>query len=773
MGCSRCLEQSVHIEVITESVGKLIDNVEYGVIEVAVYLCGQTVGNLKAGNGFELFYEYFKGGNFGDCIDQVLCFEVVGKIIAGYSFNVREKNLCIARSESLVVYLAKGCGIDCIKNCNDLFKSQFLCKRDEIIGGCFASGKDLILKCVEFGIGGISHLFQRNAQNACELGGNGDIRNQLAVNKSDGADLIHQNGELSSCCANGIGACGENEAEVDSLGLLYAFFIVVGDRKGSVKQLAAIVDACKLVKSGNEVLKCIEQLCGNELDVAALVLRGDNNTVNFNCGDGLLHGCKNIEHLNEILVKVEHINKLLENTGVVDRLNQLLNVNLGNNGIGANCLNKTCNVNDIGNGAILQHFDSNGLNTNELDDRVEVGHVTHNGGVAAGDSSDSGIYADRLNGSGVILKARYDVGYGEGLIADSGGDLGLDGVNVNECIVAVYGCKCIHIDNVSGDQLTDYDNVIVQKLLNVQNAVGDQVRKVGEQRRKHAVAEQKDLNVDGCGVGAVAAEKLVVQINENAVCNHSVNVNGRAVYVFYELTCYENAVVDRLSDDCFRCCAIHVVSKLILNTVKHTGKNALVNVCGDSSGETVNVCIHKSIERNLVNVVVSQGGVADSALNVGQVCGCLNVYTVELNRLVKINDVKEVGSGKTQCKVDQLGRIVIDQLASVDVRNSLLNSAVVDVAHQEVNVLNVALQIDILKECYEACGIYASKQSIYVETLDQCFGVDIGNDRLCKVDQLLLGKDRKELFLGHNAAKAAGGVNALEQSLQVAILKIG
>ena len=76
--CSCLLEQVLQIEIVAGNFCELIENIVNGVVEVAVHSVGQAIGDFKTGNVFEFLYEYFEGGNFSECIDKVLCFEVIG-----------------------------------------------------------------------------------------------------------------------------------------------------------------------------------------------------------------------------------------------------------------------------------------------------------------------------------------------------------------------------------------------------------------------------------------------------------------------------------------------------------------------------------------------------------------------------------------------------------------------------------------------------------------------------------------------------------------------
>ena len=771
-GCS-LLKQILQIKFITEVCSNLFENVINGVIEITVDSVGQTVGDLNAGNVFKLLYEYFEGGDFSECIDKVLCFEVVGEVIACYSFNVCKQNLCIARCENLVVNLTEGRGIDRFQNSNYLFKGQALCKCDKVIGLSCVNSKNLILKCIEFGIGGISHLFEGNAENACKLGGDGDVCNQLSSCEANVTDLIHQSGKLDGCLADHIGACSENKAEVDSLDLFNALFIEVGDSEGRIKELTAIVKICQLVESGNEVFKRVEESCGKELDVTAIVLFGNNNTVDLDRGYRLLHGCKNVKRLNKVVIEIEHANEFLSNAGFVDNLNGLLDINLRNESTEVDCLDKTCSINDLGDGAILQDLNGNGFNINDIDQSLEVGYVIHNRGVATGDCIDSSTYTDCFNSSGVVLEASNEVCHGKCIVCKSGGDLILDNVNLNEVVIAVNCSECVYVDNLAGDQLADLDNAVIQKLLNVQNACSDQACKVGEEGREKSVTKQQNLNVDSSRIGAVAIDQFIIQINENAVSNHSVNVNNVAIYVFNEVFNCENLIVNCFFYNCFCNVSIHIVSELILNTVEQAGEYGLVNVCGDGCRETSNVCIYKRIQSHLVYIRGSQGFVTNGILDVEKICSSLNVNAVQLNSCIDINDFEEFSGSQAQSQIHQLISIIVDKSVGINVRNSLFDSIFADVTHQKVNILNVILQIDFFQECYKTCFIYASKQSIRIDASKELLGINVSNDRLDKVDDLLFGKDRTEFFLGHNASKTAGSRKPLNQSLYVAVLEIG
>ena len=370
VGSCCILEQSLHIEIVTCFFSKLVDNVINGVIKVTVNLCGQMVGDLLADNFFKLFYKRFEGRNGCECMDKVLCFEFVGNVIAGFALNIGDHNLCVARCKNLFVYSAEQSGIYRFENSNNLFKSQAFCKCDEIFGIRGINAKDLILKSVHCGIGGISHLFQSNAENACKFGGDVDVCNQLTVGNANSTDLAYQSGKLCSCGADKIHTGFENKAEGNNLGL-FNLTVEVGNFEACAEQLAAVINVCKLGESGNEVGDSIQHTCRVQLgNTVILVTGGDSRTVNLNFGDGGRQRAVNAERLNEICLEVEHTGQLLENAGLVNNLYKLLNVNLVKESTNVDVLDQRGDVNELGDLTVFNDVFSNVDSTNSFDDSL-------------------------------------------------------------------------------------------------------------------------------------------------------------------------------------------------------------------------------------------------------------------------------------------------------------------------------------------------------------------------------------------------------------------
>ena len=764
-GSCCCLEQIFHIEIVACNVAKLIDNVVNGVIEVAVNLCGQTVGNLNAGNVFELFYKYFKGRNGCECINKVLCFEVVGEIVAGNSFNVREENLCVTGSESSAVYFAKECGIYCFENSNDLFNGEFLCECDEVIGLCCVSGKNLIFECIHFGIGGVCHLLEGDAENACKLGRNLNVSYQLAVGQTNVANLIKQSGKLCCRCTDLCGAGSENKVKVDLLGF-FNLTVEVGDCEACGEQLAAVINVCKLVECGNKIFEGVDQFCGQQLEVTVLVLSGDNNTVDFDFGNGLLNGCNNAECLDEVSLKIELAKKLLCNAGFVNNLNKLLSVNLGNECTNVDSLDQAFGINNLGDFAVLNDALSNRLNVKGANETLEVGYVLNNGLVAA-NRIDNGIGADSIDSCIVALQAVNNVCRSENAAVDSSCDLVLNNVSLNEVSIAVYCSQLIYVDNVVGNEFIDLDNAVVEEFFNVNNACSDKSCEVGEQRCEQGVTKQQNLNVHCCRVGAVAIEKLLIDRSDCAVCKSF--CKGA---VCCKIVQRKKAVVYCFENDCHRLLFVNVCRELFLNILKQANENVFVGILGEISRETIVVVIYESIKLSVIYILISQSCVADNGLDVGKICSCFNVDTVELYSLIKINDVEELCGLKIQSQIHELLGVVIDESIGIDVIDCLFNIALVDVVHKNINVLNVGLQIHILEQANETLGIYTSEKLISIETSEKRFCIDIADNRLSQSNNLLFGKNCQDFCLGQNVAEATAGRHALEQSLNVAILDV-
>ena len=667
-GCSCLLEQILHIEVVACNVAELIDNVVNGVIKVAVNLCGQTVGDLLAGNCFELFYKYFEGGNGCKCIYEVLCFEVVGEVIAGYALNVREKNLCITGSECLAVYLAKECGINCFENSNDLFNGQFLSERDEIIGSLVVDSQNLILESVHFGIAGICESFKSQTHYACELGRNGNVSNELAVCQTNIANLAKQVGELCSCGADHIDAGSKNKVKVDFLGLLN-LAVEVRNCKACGEQLAAVIKICELVESGNKVFEGVNKSCGKQLDVAFFVLCGNNNTVDLDLGDGLLHGSNNAEYLNEIGLDIEHTKKLLSDAGVVNNCYELLSINLVNESTNVDSLDKTFSVDNLGDNAIADDCLSDSLNVKGVNKSLKVGYVLDNGLVTA-NCSNCILKADSIDSCIVAFKACNNVGRSDGCVCNTCGDLILNEIGLNKVCITVISCQFIYADNVVGNQLGNGEDTVCKQFLDVANAI------------------------------------------------------------------------------------FNVVLQNFLS-------------------KTLSICFQESFQSISVGILACQGCIADYILDVIKICCCLNVDAVELYSLVDVNDSKQICGIKLKCEIHKNGCIIVNESVGIDVRDCGFDILFVDIVHKNVNVLNVGLQIHFLEQADQTLGIYACEQFVGIEASEKIFCIDIGNDRLSESNDIFLGENRKDLFLGQNVAKATAGGHTLEQSLNVAVLDVG
>ena len=526
LGSSCLLHKALHIEICANTLSQLIDHIVNGSIEVAVYLCGQTVGDLEAGYLFKLFNKLLKGGNGFECLNNVLNLKVIGKIVSGHLFDVHQQNLCITRCECLVVNLAKDCGINRFENSNDLFNGQALCKCDEIIGSCLVSCEDLILECVELGIAGVSHLFESHAQYGCKLGRNGNVNNQLAVYDTEITDLIDQGGELCGCSADVFNTTGENHAEIDLLGL-FNVAIEVGDSKACIKHNTVIADVLQLVESGDKTFNCLEQFTCIEGEVFT-VLFGNYNAVNCDSGYVLLDSSNQIGQGFNVVAKVDHTNQRFENAGLVDQLCGLFNVDLVDDRLDANGLQHTLYIKDSGKLAVFKNIDSDRFNVKALDECGNVGNVNVDQLFVATGSIHCLFNTDRLNCCGIVGLAVYlvqavnDIIGGDNFVIDSGLDLSLDNRDIRHIVVSVTcSAQSLNRDDVVSDQFLDLDNVVVKKLFNVQNAFGNKCCKVGEQRYESAFAEQERLNVE---YGSV--QEIIVQIGKNIVCEHSCNVKG-------------------------------------------------------------------------------------------------------------------------------------------------------------------------------------------------------------------------------------------------------
>ena len=592
IGGSCCLlKQILHIEVIACNITEFINNVVNSVIKVSVNLCGQTVCNLDAGNVFEFFYKYFESRNGCESINEILCFEVVGEIITGNSFNIGKENLCIVRCKCLVVYLAEESRVNRFENSNDFFKSQILCECNKVIGLCCVSGKNLILECVHFGIAGISHSLKSHAEYACKFGGNLNICYQLAIGQTNIANLIKQVRNLCGSTANHIGACGENKVKVDFLGL-FNLTVKVRDCKGCGKQLAAIIEVCKFIESGNKIFESIDQSCRQQFEVTVFVLCSNNNTIEFNLGDGFLHSCNNAEYIHHVGFEIELAQKLLGNIYAlcINNLDELLNVNLVNKSANVDSLDQTFSIDNIGDNAIAKDALNDSLNVKGINKTLEVGNIVNQGLVAAGNSGNSIANTDFLN------------------------------------------CCCV----------------------------------------------------------------------VNQACNDLIGSNITVLKLCLQL-CLQNSSIGDNTTDC------HIKQFVI--------------------GE--------EIENLLVYYKINQSLSIQTHYEVGQLCS-----------------------------------VSFNQLLGIDVRYSRFDIVLVNVAHEYVDILDVGLQIHILEQADKTIGIYASEQLIGINASKKRFCIDIGNDRLSKIDNLIFGKDSQKLLLGHKIAKTAACRHSLKEALNVTVLDV-
>ena len=675
-GSCCCLEKVLHIEIVTCNCSELIDNVVNGVIEVAVNLCGQTVGDLNAGNVFKLFYKYFKGRNGCECIYKVLCFEVVGEVIAGNSFYVRKENLCIAGGKSLAIYFAKECGIYCFKNSNDLFKSELLCECYKVIGLCCVSCKNLILKSVHFGIGGICQSFESEAENTCELSGNVNFCYELAVGQANVAHLIEQNRKLCCCCTDHVGACSENKVEVDNLGLFY-FAIEVGDLEACGEQLAAVVNVCKLVESRNEIFESIDQACRLELQEAIIVLRGDCNTVDLNFGDGLLHGCKNAECLNEIVLDIEHTVEFFcyVNTGGENNLCELLNVNLVNERANVDSLNQTLCIDNLGDNAIAKNVHSDALNVKGVNKSLEVGYVFEYGLVAA-NCLDNCIGADSIDSCIVILEASNNVCRRNKVAVESSGDLSLDNLSLNEVSVAVSCSDCIYADNAVSNQLLNGDNAVVEQSFSIQNFVNYVVN-------KNLFGEAVSVGIDKC-FKSILVYVLVGQVSianngldVGKICS-ILNVDAVELYSLVEINDFKKLCGSEIQSK------IHQLFGVIID--KSIGINVLECLfdilCADIVCKDFNV-LNVGLQIHILEQADKTVGIYASEKFIG-IYASKKRFCVDIanNRLNKIDDLL-FGEHSQDLR---LGQNITQASAGGHAFDQSLNVAVLDVGQESLRV---------------------------------------------------------------------------------------
>ena len=735
VGCSCLLEQVLHIKFITELCSKLFDNVINGVVEVAVYLCGQTVGDLDAGNVFEFFYKYFKCRNGCECINKVLCFEVVGEIITGYSLNVGEENLCITGCECLVVYLAEESGINCFENSNDLFEGQAFCKCNKVIGLCSISSKDLVLERIHFGVGRILKSFEGDAQNACELRGDLNVSNQLAAGKADSTYLVKQSGKLCSCTADQIGAVGENKVKVDNLLLddlvVFVYGNTVGEGEACFKQLTAVVEVCKLVQGGNEVFERIDQSVGQQLEVALFILCGDNSTVDFNLGDVVLESSNDQEELTDVRINIEHTKELLCDAGFVNDLYKLLNVDLGKESANIDSLNETFNIDNVGDLTVDDDALGNTHNIKDADECLIIGRINILGeSHIAANSFDNRFYTDSVDSGVVALQTSNDVCGRDGFAVN---DLVLDGARVDKISIAVFCSQLINVDNLIGNQFGE--------------------RKQGG-KIFSSIAKENNGKIKCSRIRAVTVEQLIIQTFNEIVIEYNLNDQLTADNAIYPIFGVEEIV---LIDSC----------------LKNSGSVIEIHILYKRS-VTANTC-QKLLNRTILDVSRETCILCDNSFEVCFICGILNLNTVKLNSLVDINNFKQLFGSKIQSQIHQSVGIVIDECICIDILDSSFDIIITDVLHHNVDtaVLDVGLQIHRLEQVDETVFVYASEQFVGIKAGKKLFYVDIVDNILDKSDNVLFGNDSEQLFLGHKVAKATACRDALKQSLNIAVLDVG
>ena len=494
LGSRCCLEQVFHIELVTNNFCEFFDNIVSGVVEVVFNLVGQKCKDREIGSVFESYYKFFEGRNGFECFYEILCLEIVGKIITGNSIDISKENLCITRSEHLVVCLAEECGINCFENSNDLFESQVLCECDEVIGLCCVSCENLILNSIDCGVRRICHLFESNAENACKLGRNLNLCYELAIGEGNVANLIEQNRKLCCCCTNLCGACSENKVEVDFLGL-FNLTVKVGDCKACGEQLTAIIKVCKLVERRNKIFESIDQSCRLELQEVFFVLGCNSNTVKLNFGNGLLNFSNNTECLDHIVFNVNLIEKFFSNvnTGCVNNLNELLNVNLFNECANVDSLNQAFCINHLGDNAIAENALSDSNNIEAFNKLLVVGDgYVANKGLIAADCVNNCINTDYVNDSSIIgscatLRLCETI---ENLLGHIGSTFNLanNDSGINQACITL-GCKGLVCNQL----------VNVNSALLINSILGNQGRK-RQQGFLFAGAKEDERNINSCNL---------------------------------------------------------------------------------------------------------------------------------------------------------------------------------------------------------------------------------------------------------------------------------
>ena len=805
IGGSCCLlEQILHIEVITCYFAELIENVVNGVIIVTVDLCGQTVGDLLAGNAFELVYKYFECGNGCESVNEVLCFEVIGEIIAGISFNEGKKNLCVTRGENLVVCLAKESGIYCFENSHDLFHGQAFCKRDEIIGVLSVDSENLILDGICQSAFGIAKLVESYAENACKLGRNVNVYDQLAFCKTDVADLIEYVGKLSCGLADEICAGSKSKVEGDFLGNNFSipcFALVVGDCKACAEQLAAIVNVCELLEGGQHIFKSFEKLLRIQLNSIGGGINNSNCiAVDLDFGNG---GCKGVVNTNdseEVTFEIELIEKSLSNAGLVKNLYSLLVINSGKdcaNVLSIESLNVRFNLFNVNNLSIVAALNdveskiSNALNTQvfciSLCKAYNV-YVFYKCYVTA-----KGFY-NRINAEvfifkndiknisvvNVCLQTIKDIVCRKLAIVNACGDLFFDNVKVSNIIIGVTSFEKVIDESINRNDVVVYEIIEandcvcgIEQSFCIEYVCADQIAKILEER---SFAKDHCVNIED-----VLLQEICVQISKDTVCEHSINIKGCAVEVCNQIyavkcTCIVSASNNRLCLSKVN----NVTFELFGNTctLKHSGERIIINLIKDLVQELSVIClllVNKCCQSILINVLVSESYVADFSLDVIEI-SC--AYEIDASQIVdsgvNVYEIDQNFGGKFQCQIHQNIGFFFDQLISVEIINSLFDIFVVDVTHNNVDsaILNVGLQIHILEDGDDSLLIYTVKQFMNIEAVNQLFYVDISDDRLNKSNDLFLGDNCQDFFFGQDITETATGRDAFEQTLNVAVFQV-
>ena len=245
--------------------------------------------------------------------------------------------------------------------------------------------KDLILNSVNCCVVGVTHLFEGKTENACKLGGNVSVYDQLTVSKTDVAKLIKHVRKLCGGFADKVYTGSENKLEGDFLGYdfrIVSLTLIVGDCEARLKQLAGVINVCKLLQGRKHIFKSSKQFLGIQLDGIVIgVLNGNCITVDLDFGDSGCNGVVDTDNSEEISLKIELIDKGLSNAGLVNNLYKLLVVNLGNKCTNTNSLNsrkKTLNINNVGD--LIIHDDAlcnacNATDTENITDVILNGYV--------------------------------------------------------------------------------------------------------------------------------------------------------------------------------------------------------------------------------------------------------------------------------------------------------------------------------------------------------------------------------------------------------------